>query len=83
MFKEEMLFFPNRLWRRQGWAVGGAPSPPLSSPLPGDLPWASLQDTQLWSPDISILTSTSTQIPHPEGRCSHPKASLPPCWASR
>lgn len=30
----------------------------LSTPLPGDLLWASLQDTRLWSPDIiSIPTS--------------------------
>lgn len=33
----------------------------LSSPLPGDLPWASLQDIRLWSPDI-IFISTSFHI---------------------
>lgn len=48
---------------------------PLSSPLQGDLFWATLQDAGLWSPDIiSIpLPFTSTCIPHPEGRCLCPK----------
>lgn len=40
MFKEETLFFPNRLWRRPRWAVGGATASLLSSLLlspPGGL----------------------------------------------
>lgn len=50
----------------------------LSSPLPGDLLWASLQDIQLWSPDI-ISSPTSFHMhlnSSPEGRCSRPKASI-------
>lgn len=54
--RRAMPFLPNRLWRRQRWAVGGGTASLISSP--GGLISGCTPGRSLWSPDIiSIPTS--------------------------